>query len=124
MRAGVRRYLSGLAILAITMHTVLWSPIPSAASAAIDPFSVICHSGSEAPAPDAQTPDAPGQPPSKACDHCSPCSTTAAPAALNSTLAGRLTPARLPQRLALEASTLRPRSVSDQTLPRGPPQRT
>lgn len=120
MRAGVRKALNVVAILAIALHTALWAGALPSAGAAVDPFSVICHSGG--PAADAQAPDAPAQAPSKACDHCSLCATTAAGVPPDVVLAGRFLPVRV-------LAELRPASVArhdglaaNSKLARGPPQ--
>ncbi len=43
---------------------------------AVDPFSVICHSETQATSPADQTPASPGAAHSQACDHCNLCSAT------------------------------------------------
>ncbi len=120
MRAGVRKALNVVAILAIALHTVLWAGAMPSAGAAVDPFSVICHSGE--PAADAQAPDAPAQAPSKACDHCSLCASTAAGVPPEDIIAGRLAPARVLLRLAVATSARPPHELGTDKLPRGPPQ--
>jgi hypothetical protein len=120
MRGGVRRTLSLLAITAIALHAVLWgAAAPPAASATIDPFSIICHSETPGAAPDAQTPG--DSAPTHACDHCNLCSVTAPPAALDTVLAGRLEPARLLQILRPLASAARSSRATTPKLARGPP---
>ncbi len=57
MRLGGRRATGLMAILAIALHAVLWGAVPMASATTVDPFSVICHSGSSAPAE--QGPQAP-----------------------------------------------------------------
>jgi hypothetical protein len=120
MRLGGKRALSLVAIAAIALHAVLWTAVaPLAASATADPFSVICHSdGSAAPTED-QTPASPAH--SQACDHCTLCSATAAPVALDTVLAGRLEPPRLLEILRPLASAARASLSTTPKLARGPP---
>ncbi len=98
MRLGWRQWISVLAMYLVALNTILWAalaPVPAVGS--FDPLSAICHSLAQtADQTAAQTPD--GQPakPSKACDHCSLCSTTpAASNSVDSVLAGILAPGRL-----------------------------
>jgi hypothetical protein len=62
MRIRFRQVLSIVAIIAIALHSALWGgPATRPATAAVDPFSVICHSGGNAdrapdPAPDSTAP--------------------------------------------------------------------
>lgn len=81
MRTRFKRALSIVAITAIATHAAFWGgPATRAATAAFDPFSVICHSGGanadttldRAPASSA---------PSHACDHCNLCGSAPPPAA-------------------------------------------
>ena len=56
---GMRRAVGFVAILAIALHGLLLSLAPLAASAAVDPFTVICHSdAADAPGED-QSPASP-----------------------------------------------------------------
>src|SRR5215470_19090933 len=90
MRAGIRQFLGALAAVALALHTVAWGIAPSAGLAAVDPFSVICHSEASAPvdpAPD-HSPLVPGQ----ACDHCSLCSASAPPLPPSAANVGYTTP--------------------------------
>jgi hypothetical protein len=76
MRTGFRRALGIVAIATIAMHTALWGGTTTRAPvAAVDPFSVICHSSGEAGTASDPTPTAPTSTPSHACDHCNLCST-------------------------------------------------
>lgn len=78
MRVWLRRSVGLLAIYVIALATILSAfSAQRPASAAFDPFSVICHSGTDAPAATEQAPAQ--QAPTKACDHCTLCN--AAPAA-------------------------------------------
>jgi hypothetical protein len=72
MGAGLRRFLSLLAILAIALHALVPDAIPAAAASA-DPFAVICHGDGSGPA---QAP-ADDSAPAKTCDHCMLCATAA-----------------------------------------------
>ena len=67
MRAGIRQVLGTAAGFALALHTALWGIAPTHAASSVDPFAVICHSGTTAasPAPDDSLPT-PAQP----CDHC------------------------------------------------------
>lgn len=82
MSARFKRLLSILAIAAIAMHTVLWGgTVTYSATAAIDPFLVICHSAENTTLD--QVPASPGSLPSHACDHCNLCGSTPPPAAVS-----------------------------------------
>ena len=71
MRTGVRQVLGIVAIMAIALHTALWGVAPVHVSAsAVDPFSVICHSGTEAGDTAKEIPANPASTPSRPCDHC------------------------------------------------------
>jgi hypothetical protein len=111
-----------MAILAIALHTVLWGALaPMAASAAsVDPFSVICHSGSSTPAE--QSPQAPA--PASACDHCTLCAAAAAPSdTVDNIVAGQLLPAKLLDVLRPATTAARDGVASTPHQARGPPQR-
>jgi hypothetical protein len=115
-----------LGIFAIALHTLLWAfAVPIAAAiGAVDPFSVICHSGSPADVTSDQGPAAPASKPTSACDHCNLCSASGAAAAPDVVLIGRLLPERL---LALLSPANVPSGdsvASDPKLARGPPQLT
>lgn len=121
MRSGVKRVLSVLAIYAIALHTILSGIAPLASASTLDPFSVICHSGTQAPAK--QTPDAPA--PSSTCDHCTLCGTAAAPPiTLDRIAAGQLLPAKLLHVLRPAVSAPRDGVASNPHQARGPPQLT
>jgi hypothetical protein len=129
MRLGGRRVVGLMAIVAIALHTVLWGALaPMAASASsVDPFSIICSSGSHASQID-QTPNGqvPAQvpAPASACDHCNLCGTAAAPSAsLDNVLAGQLLPAKLLQVLRPATTAARDGVASTPHQARGPPQR-
>ena len=82
MHTGFRRVLSIVAIAAIALHGVLWGGTATRAAApAVDPFSVICHSGGNVDATPDQAPTSPVSAPSHACDHCNLCGSTPSPAA-------------------------------------------
>jgi hypothetical protein len=85
MRTRFKPILSIVAITVIALHTALWGGTAThAATAPLDPFSVICHSA-EGTNPD-EAPTGPVSAPSHACDHCNLCgsmpSSAAAPAAV------------------------------------------
>ena len=80
MRTRFRRVLSIVAITAIALHSALWGgPATYTATAAVDPFSVICHSGGTADTAPDQAPARSA--PSQACDYCNLCGATPPPAA-------------------------------------------
>lgn len=122
MRSGVKRVLGVLAIYTIALHTILSGVVPMAAASAVDPFSVICHSGTQA-APAEQAPTAPV--PSSACDHCTMCGAAAAPpVTLGNIVAGQLLPAKLLHVLHPAAASPRDGLSSNPHQARGPPQLT
>ncbi|HET8546081.1 MAG TPA: DUF2946 family protein [Pseudolabrys sp.] len=83
MRTRFRRLLSIVAITAIGLHSALWGgPATRTATAAVDPFSVICHSGGNADTAPDQAPASPAL--SHACDHCNLCGSTPSPTAFPS----------------------------------------
>ena len=96
MRVWLRRSVGLLAIYVIALTTILSSfSAPRPASAAFDPFSIICHSGPQSETAAGQQPAAPASLPTKACDHCTLCN--AAPAAsvtFDGVIVGILAPAR------------------------------
>jgi hypothetical protein len=108
------------AAIAVALHTVLWAALaPLAASPAIDPFTVICHSPTSAPAE--QTPGPGPLLPAHACDHCNLCSAAAPPLTPDTVLAARFEPVRTLQ-------VLRPANIArhddvagDPKRARGPP---
>jgi hypothetical protein len=117
MRSGAKRSFGWLAVLAIALHTVL-SGVPMTSS--VDPFSVICHSGTQATTTD-QTPATPV--PSSTCDHCTLCGAAAAPpVTLDRIAAGQLLPAKLLHVLRPAVSAPRDGLASNPHQARGPPQ--
>jgi hypothetical protein len=92
MRARLRRLPNLLAILAITLHALVPGAVPAVA-ASVDPFAVICHSESSAPA---QAP-ADDSAPVKTCDHCTLCAAMVFALAPEAVPAGRFVPPRLLQ---------------------------
>jgi hypothetical protein len=77
MRAGIRHFLGAVAAIALALHTVAWGIAPVPGLAAVDPFSVICHS--EASAPGEPVSDHSPLAPAQACDHCNLCSASGPP---------------------------------------------
>lgn len=121
MRSGVKRVLSVLAIYAVALHTILSGIAPLASASALDPFSVICQSGTQAPAE--QTPQAPA--PSSSCDHCTLCGAAAAPpVTLDRIAAGQLLPAKRLRVLRPAPAAARDGLSSNPHQARGPPQLT
>jgi len=110
-----------MAISAIALHAILWGVAPLSAGPAVDPFSVICHSETQAVSPGDQSPVDPGSAPAHACDHCNLCSATAVPAALDSVLAGRLEPPHLLHVSIPTTVALRDGLADDPNRARGPP---
>ena len=120
MRAGTRQFLSVVAAIAVVMHTVLWAAVaPLAASSAVDPFTVICHSETSAPAE--QAPDHGPLTPAHACDHCNLCSAAAPPLAPDTALAARFEPVRTLQVLHPTNIARHDDVAADPKLARGPP---
>ena len=116
---GLRRAVGLVAVLAIALHGLLLSLAPLAASAAADPFTIICHSAPQTPGED-QSPVNPdiGV---HGCDHCNLCSAAAAPVALDEVLAGHLVPTRLLHVLRPASADTRPSLAASANRARGPP---
>lgn len=107
-----------LAIFAVALHVVLLGLAPISANAAVDPFSVICHSvtddqGDEAPKS--------GLIPAHACEQCTLCNMVAAPPAPDVALDVTLVPAPLLAVLRPASTPVRAGVTSDPKLARGPP---
>ena len=120
MRFGGKQILSLMAITAIVLHAILWGITPLSAAPALDPFSVICHSETQAIGTD-QTPESPAPATTHACDHCNVCSANAPPAALDSVVAARLVPAQLLRVLVTVTAALRAGLADNRNRARGPP---
>jgi len=99
---GLRQAVGFVAIIAIALHGTLFTAA-SIASAAADPFAVICHSNAQTPSSNDQSPT-PGTAP-HGCDHCTLCNVASALIPVDYVFAGQLTPVRILQ-------VLRPASVS------------
>jgi hypothetical protein len=120
MRAGTKQFVSVIAAIAVAMHTALWAAVAASVPApAVDPFSVICHSETSAPAE--QTPERGLPAPARACDHCNLCSGVAPPPELDTELIVRFEPMQT-------MPVLRPVNIArhddlaaDPKLARGPP---
>jgi len=124
MRPGWRQIVSVLAMYVIALNTILWAalaPVPAAAS--FDPLSVICHTVAQTPDQTAaQTPDGAPAKPSKACDHCSLCSSTPASSnSVDSILSGILEPGRLLRILSPSDAALGSGVAYSPHFARGPP---
>ena len=116
MRPLFRHSVTLLAIWAIALHTVLWASIgPLNGQLAIDPFTVICHSGTSGPVEQAPPPIVPAHP----CDHCTLCSAIASPPVPDTSLTLRLEPVRVLQVLVGVAPG--DDVTADLKLARGPP---
>jgi hypothetical protein len=123
MRIGFRRVVSWVAIYAVALHVILlgFAPIAANGSAAVDPFTVICHSGVDAGALGDEAPSKPNLIPGHACDQCNLCNAAAPPPAPGSALLGSLLPARVLHALRPLSTTVRIGTTSDPKLARGPP---
>jgi hypothetical protein len=121
MRAGTKQFLSIMAAIAVAIHTVMWAAItPLAAGSAVDPFAVICHSETSAPAE--QAPGHGPLAPAHACDHCNLCSAAAPPLAPDTAVTARFKPVRT-LRVLHPANIARHDDIAaDPKLARGPPQ--
>ena len=123
MGIGYRRTLSCVAIYAVALHVILLglSSIAAATSAAVDPFSVICHSVARAGAAADEAPANPDLIPGHACEHCNLCSATAPPPAPDVAFNVDLRPARILHVLRPVSAAARSDVTSDPKLARGPP---
>jgi len=123
MRLVLRRSVTLLAIYAVALHIILLglAPIAADGSAAIDPFSVICHSAVDAGALGNEAPSKPDLIPGHACDHCKLCNAAAPPPVPDSALLGSLPPARVLRALRPFSTTVRIGTTADPKLARGPP---
>jgi hypothetical protein len=102
------------------VHTVLWAALaPLAASSAVDPFMVICHS--ETSAPTEPTPAPSPLLPAHACDHCNLCSTSPPLVTPDLILAARLEPVRTLQVLTPANIAIHDGVAADPKRARGPP---
>jgi hypothetical protein len=126
MRRGAKGFTGWLAIVAIALHTVLWGAMPMASASTVDPFSIICSSGTHATQIDPladQSPDGQVPAPASACDHCTLCGAAAAPSATNDSVAsGELRPAKLLQVPRPAASAAQDGVAHSPHQARGPPQ--
>jgi len=68
MRAGIRQILGTAAGFALALHTALLGIAPTDGGYPVDPFAIICHSGTTALANSAPDDSLPRS--AKACDHC------------------------------------------------------
>jgi hypothetical protein len=120
MAGGIRRFLSVATAIAVATHTVLWTALaPLAASSAVDPFTVICHSETSIPAE--QTPAPAPFSPGHACDHCNLCSAAAPPLTPDTILTTRFMPVRILQVLRPANFARHDNDAADPKLARGPP---
>ena len=118
MRGRTRHFLSMVAAIAVILHTVLWAALgPLAASPAVDPFTVICHSETSAPAEQTPGPLLP----THACDHCNLCSASTPPLTPDTVLAIRFEPARTLQVLRPIEFSRHDDIGADPKRARGPP---
>jgi hypothetical protein len=124
MRIGLQRMVSWVAIYAVALHVILLGIASVAAntSAAVDPFSVICHSVAHAGAASDEAPTNPNLKPGHACDQCNLCSAAAPPPAPDVALNVDLKPVRILRVLRPVSAPARTSVTSDPKLARGPPQ--
>lgn len=121
MNGRIGKSVSWVACFAIAMHAIWFGQPMAAAGAAVDPFSVICHSD-PAGAPASEQSPAPHTP-SQACDHCSLCAVAASAIPPEAILAGRLAPPSLLHVLTPRSHLVRAYLSGTQHRARGPPQR-
>ena len=123
MWRGIRRIPTLVAIYATALHIILlgFVPVSAAEFAAVDPFSVICHTTGPAAAPGQAPPGTLRLLPSRAIDHCNLCA-AAGPPTLDDILAERLAPTRLLQVLRPQSAAARTSLTATPKLARGPPQ--
>ena len=123
-RIGLRKVVSWVAIYAVALHVILLGLASVAAntSAAVDPFSVICHSVAQAGAAGDEAPGKPDLIPGHACEHCNLCSAAAPPPAPDVALNVDLRPVRVLNVLFPASAPARTGVTSDPKLARGPPQ--
>jgi hypothetical protein len=120
MNGKFRKSMSVLAIFAIAMHAILFGGPMQAAANAVDPFTIICHSGPVDPSTTDQTPN---QTPTKACDHCSLCFVAASLAGPDAIVAGIMAPPAVLHVLVPNSSAASAHLAVTPHLARGPPQR-
>jgi hypothetical protein len=121
MTGRIGRSVSWVACFAIAMHAILLSQPMAAVGAAVDPFSVICHSDPAGAPASEQTPAQ--HTPSQACDHCSLCAVAASAIPPEAILAGRLAPPSVLHVLTPRSHAARVHLSSSQHPARGPPRR-
>lgn len=121
MRIGLRNAVTCVAIYAVALHVILLglASVAAATSAAVDPFSVICHSSAGATGD--QAPVNRDLVPGHACEHCNLCSATAPPPAPDVAFNVDLKPARILHVLRPVSAAARTGVTSDPKLARGPP---
>ena len=119
MRTGTRQVLSVTAAFAIALHRCCGRLLRDGATAAVDPFTVICHS--EASGPAEQAPDHRALVPGHACDHCTLCNAAAPPATPDATVMAQLAPAEFLLVLHPVSIALRDGIAASPHRARGPP---
>ena len=109
-----------MAFITVALHTVLWAAVtPLIAAPAVDPFTVICHSETSAPAE--QAPGHSPFAPAHACDHCNLCNAAAPLVAPDTAVTARFQPVRT-LRVLHPANIARHDDIAaDPKLARGPP---
>lgn len=121
MTGRVGKSVGWVACFAIAMHAILFAQPMAAAGAAVDPFSVICHSDPAGAPASSQSPA--HHTPSRACDHCSLCAAAASAIPPEAILAGRLAPPDVLHVLTPRSHVVRAHLSGTQHPARGPPLR-
>ncbi len=126
MRVWLRRSVGLLAIYLIALTAILSSfSGPQPASAAFDPFSVICHSGPQDASQTDTGPATPASLPNHGCDHCTLCSAApVAAVAFDGVAVDYRTPTKPLHRLRAVAIVTRDDSAGSPRQAQGPPQLT
>jgi hypothetical protein len=119
MRAGIRQVLGTAAGFALALHTALWGIAPAHAGYPVDPFALICHSGTTAPATPTADDSLPA--PAQPCDHCNLCSVATPPIPPDTTLAADFGPTRTLQVLYPSNVAFKGNVIADSRSARGPP---
>jgi hypothetical protein len=123
MSLGLRRGVTLLAIYAVALRVILLAFLPLgpsvAAAAAVDPFSVICHSS--AGGADQTGPVKPHLIPGHACEHCNLCGTVAPPSAPDAAFHALPIPTSIVQILRPASAVARSSVSFAPKLARGPP---
>jgi hypothetical protein len=126
MRLWLRRCVTLLATYAVALHVIVlgFAPIDANAFAAIDPFTVICHTTAPAAAPGELPKGKLALIPSRAIDHCNLCSAAAPPPAPDTAFAVDFSATRVLHVFRPMSAQVRSAVTANPRLSRGPPQLT